>query len=98
MGTYVQFIVTLLGSLIASSGFWAYVEHKGKNKSKQDEMLIGLGHDRIMSLGLEYIRRGSITYDEYENLYNYLYLPYKELGGNGSAERVMTEVMKLPIT
>jgi hypothetical protein len=60
-------------------------------------MLIGLGHDRIMFLGMKYIERGFITQDEYENLYDYLYKPYKKLGGNGSAERVMKEVDKLPI-
>ena len=35
--------------------------------------------------------------DEYDNLKNYLYEPYKKLGGNGTAERVMDEVDKLPI-
>jgi hypothetical protein len=60
-------------------------------------MLIGLGHDRIMYLGMRYIDRGWITRDEYENLNTYLYEPYKNLGGNGSALRVMQEVNKLPI-
>ena len=60
-------------------------------------MLIGLGHDRIMYLGMRYIERGWITQDEYENLNTYLYEPYKKLGGNGSALRVMQEVNKLPI-
>jgi hypothetical protein len=50
-----------------------------------------------MELGGEYIERGWISRDEYENLHDYLYKPYKELGGNGSAERVMQEVNKLPI-
>ena len=27
----------------------------------------------------------------------YFYKPYKSLGGNGSAERIMEEVKKLPI-
>ncbi len=60
-------------------------------------MLIGLAHDRILYLGMQYIERGYITQDEYENLYEYLYKPYEKLGGNGSAKRVMTEVNKLPI-
>ena len=33
----------------------------------------------------------------YENLSKYLYSPYKKLGGNGSAERVMRQVDQLPI-
>lgn len=60
-------------------------------------MLIGLAHDRIVYLGMQYIERGYITQDEYENLYEYLYKPYEKLGGNGSAKRIMTEVNKLPI-
>lgn len=60
-------------------------------------MLIGLGHDRIVYLGMIYIDRGYITHDEYENLYEYLYKPYEKMGGNGSAKRIMDEVSRLPI-
>ena len=35
--------------------------------------------------------------DEYEDLIHYLYDPYVELGGNGSAEKVMQEIKKLPM-
>lgn len=93
-----QMALTIFGSLIASSGFWTLINNREKKASKSNQMLIGIGHDRIISLGMEYIKRGSITADEYENLYEYLYKPYKDLGGNGSAERVMNEVSKLPIT
>ena len=92
-----QMALTIIGSLIASTGFWTYILKRETSKSKESEMLIGLGHDRIISLGMNYIERGNISADEYENLYQYLYIPYKELGGNGSAERVMSEVRKLPI-
>lgn len=50
-----------------------------------------------MHLGMNYIQRGWITDDEYENLYDYLYVPYEQIGGNGSAKRVMEEVKKLEI-
>ena len=60
-------------------------------------MLLGLAHDKIMYLGSKYIERGRITQGEYENLYKYLYEPYKKMGGNGTAERLMTEVNRLPI-
>lgn len=59
-------------------------------------MLKGLGHDRIMYLGNKYVKRGYITPDEYENLHDYLWLPYSKIG-NGSAERMMKEVDALPI-
>lgn len=57
----------------------------------------GQGHDRVIYLGGRYIQRGGITKDEYENLYDYIYLPYKALGGNGTAEKVMEDVKNLPI-
>ena len=60
-------------------------------------MLVGLAHDRILYLGMIYVERGYITQDEYENLHDYLYVPYEKMGGNGSAKRVMNEVDKLPI-
>lgn len=104
MEPWLQTVLTILGSVLASSGFWAFIQEREKRKStenKQDavetQMLIGLAHDRIVYLGMCYIERGWVSQDEYENLYEYLYKPYEKLGGNGSAKRIMTEVNKLPI-
>lgn len=92
-----EMVITIVCSVIASSGFWAYIQKKAEKKDVKTEMLIGLGHDRIIDLGMKYIDRGWITDDEYENLNDYLYSPYKKLGGNGSAERIMNEVNRLDI-
>ncbi len=104
MAPWLQTVLTILGAVLASSGFWAFIQEKDKRKaaenkqnSVESQMLIGLAHDRIIYLGMVYIERGYITQDEYENLYEYLYKPYEKLGGNGSAKRIMTEVNKLPI-
>lgn len=97
MQPWIQIIITFIGSLAASSGFWAFVTMKLSRNDVKTQMLIGLAHDRIMYLGMGYIERGWITQDEYENLYEYLYKPYEKMGGNGSAKRVMGEVDKLPI-
>lgn len=64
---------------------------------KQATSLVGIGHDRIVYLGAHYLERGYITQDEYENLNDYLFKPYKALGGNGTAEKIMKEVDKLPL-
>lgn len=93
----IEIIVTIVCSVLASSGFWAFLTSKSKKNDAETKMLLGLAHDRIMSLGMEYINRGYITHDEYENLRRYLFEPYEALGGNGSAGRVMQEVDKLPI-
>lgn len=88
-------IVTVVVSVISSSGLWALIQSRRDKKDARNELLVGLAHDRIVYLGMCYIERGNITRDEYENLHDYLYIPYKKMGGNGSAERVMREVEKL---
>ena len=61
MEPWLQMVVTIVCAVIASSGFWAFIQRKN------------------------------------ENLRDYLYKPYEKLGGNGSAQKVMIEVNKLPI-
>lgn len=97
MEPWFQIIITVFSSVLASSGLWAYIAKRSEKKDVKTQMLIGLAHDRILYLGMEYIERGWITQDEYENLYEYLYKPYEKMGGNGSAKRVMKEVDNLPI-
>lgn len=97
MELFLQSIITVVCSVIASSGFWTYMQAKRDKKDVKTQMLIGLAHDRIISLGMKYIERGWVTQDEYENLVTYLYKPYKEMSNDGSAKRVMDEVNRLPI-
>lgn len=97
MEQWIQIAITITCSVLASSGFWAYMTKRADKKDIKTEMLIGLGHDRIVYLGIQYINREYITEAEYENLYEYLYVPYEKMGGNGSAKRIMEEVNKLPI-
>ena len=97
MEPWIQMVVTIICSVIASSGFWAFVNKRSDSRDVKTEMLVGLAHDRIVHLGMMYIDRGHITQDEYENLYQYLYKPYEKMGGNGSAKRIMNEVNKLPL-
>lgn len=94
---WIQTLITVLCSVIASSGFWVYMTNKLEKHDAKTEMILGLGHDRIMHLGMKYIERNYITKDEYENLYIYLYEPYKRLGGNGSVKKIMAEIDKLHI-
>lgn len=97
MDAWQQILITVFSSVLASSGLWTYISKKLEKKDVKTQMLIGLGHDRIIFLGMTYLERGWISQDEYENIHDYLYVPYKLMGGNGSAERVMKEVDKLPI-
>ena len=96
--TWVPLLVTVLASILASSGLWALILRKTEKNSNETTMLRGLAHDRIVCLGVHYIERGWITADEYENLHNHLFKPYVALNGNGSAERIMETVKKLPMS
>ena len=108
MEIWTQVAVPIIVALLTSSAIWGVVSkvvlkrmEQADKRSRADDaerkMLVGLAHDRIIHLGMVYIERGRITQDEYENLQVYLYEPYEEIGGNGSAKRVMEEVRKLPI-
>ena len=97
---WTQMIVTIVCSVLASSGLWAIISKRIDRKDAKTELLTGIAHDRIIFLGMSYINRGYITQDEYENLYTYLYEPYKKVTGGtnvGTAEKVMKEVDRLPI-
>lgn len=97
MDVWIQVAVPLAAAVLTSSGLWAVVARRVDKGDAERKMLVGLAHDRIVHLGMVYIDRGYITQDEYENLNDYLYAPYKKMGGNGSAKRVMEEVRKLPM-
>ena len=97
-------VLTALTSSGACSIILYLIQRHDLNKDKsgaaeklQSDMLMGLGHDRIVYLGASYLERGYITQDEYENLHEYLYKPYAALGGNGTAKRIMAGVEKLPL-
>ena len=77
METWIQMTVTIICSILASSGFWVILQNRIDKKDITKTMLLGLAHDRIVALGMTYIERGDwITQDEYENLNDYLYKPY----------------------
>jgi len=92
-----ELAVTSLVAILASSGFWVYLDKKRGTRDLSRRLLIGLAHDRIIYPCMLYIHRGTITQEEYENLAVYLYKPYIDMGGNGTAVRLMAEVDKLPI-
>jgi len=94
---WIQVLASVIIALISSTGLWSFLATRREKTDASKQMLIGLAHDRIISLGTAYVERGYITADEFENLYNYLYVPYEKLGGNGSARRVMDAVQRLPL-
>lgn len=89
--------LTLVLGMIGSTGLWSFVQWLATRKSADKDLLLGLAHDRILSLCSEYIKRGDITRSEYENLSKYLYKPYIARGGNGVVKHMMEQVDRLPV-
>lgn len=85
-----QIIVTIVLSVLASSGLWQYIIFKSQYKSTQTQAILALLHNEIYSIAEEAIEKGSITADEFDNLTT-LYEPYKALKGNGTGEALYTK-------
>lgn len=92
-------IIAIISGIFGLSNLVMFLiqRHDKRTNSPESKMILGLGHDIIITKGERYIQRGWITRDEYENLNDYLFKPYKEMNGNGTAEKIMKEVEKLPL-
>lgn len=65
-------------------------------EKNQSDMILGIGHDKILYLTDRIMQRGCITMKEKRNL-NPLYEPYKRLGGNGDCKIGYDACNALPI-
>lgn len=90
-------ILTIVCAVFASSGFWTWLITCNNNRSAQARLIMGLGFSEIERKAKLYIEKGSISTDEYQDFVKYLYAPYKDMGGDGTASKLMSEVDKLPI-
>ena len=92
-----KLIIAVVAGVLGSNGYWAYRQSKDKKKSAEYRMILGLGHAEIFKVAEKYIRRGAITSSELEDLEKYLFKPYSEMGGNGTAESMVKKCKDLPI-
>lgn len=87
--------------LVGSQGLWTFIQtvwlNKYSKRTAGNKLLLGLAFEAIISTSQKYIDKGEIEYDEYKELNQYLFEPYRALGGNGTAARMIAEVEKLPI-
>ena len=94
-------IIAVISGIFGLSNLVMFLIQRHDQKVNKDrpeyKMLLGLGHDVIINRGEYYLARGCITRDEYENLHDYLYKPYLEMGGNGTAKKIMAEIEKMPL-
>lgn len=100
--TTAEFILSIVVAAFASTGFWSFIMYKiqkrDRTKDAMTRLMLGIAHDRILTLGAKYVEQGYINADDYQDFMKYLYEPYLELGGNGTAEAfVESQIKKLPI-
>lgn len=97
VGRIAEIVLPLAVSIFGSTGLWAWLQAKNIKHDAAADLLIGVARSQIIALGRFYIERGYILIDEYDDLYNYLYKPYTNAGGNGLAKKVFEEVEDLPM-
>jgi hypothetical protein len=95
---WMEMLVSIIVALVANSGFWVYIQHRRDRYDAKTKIMVGMAHDMIIERANHYMKRGDwITDDEYTYLVEYLFEPYKELGGNGAAEKAIND-MKSKVT
>lgn len=103
MSTVVATILSIFGSgtfcsliTLALQRHWQKKDQKTARATSESRMILGLGHDKILYLSDRMVKRGAITLKEKRNL-EYLYVPYKEMGGNGDCKIGYDACQKLRI-
>ena len=93
---HIDIIVTLIVAVFGSTGFWTWINNRTKKKSAESRLLLGLAYSEIINRADACLSRGWVEVEEYNELNRYLYQPYAEMGGNGTAQKLMDEVRNLP--
>ena len=93
---WIETLITIAGSVFASSGLWTWILYKAKQKDTGILMTRGMAHYRIIEEGQKFIDRGWITNEEYDDFLKYLGDPYLESGSNGLAKKMLDGISALP--
>ncbi len=88
----------MIVAIIASSGVWTLIQTLIMRKLQEDDSskqaLKSLLRDAIYRRCEKALTDGEVSISELENI-NGLYIPYHELGGNGTAKKLIEEVNDL---
>ena len=93
---WIEMLITIAGSVFTSSGLWTFILYKVRQKDTGLLMTRGMAHYQIIEKGQEFIDRGWIAHEEYDDFMKYLGKPYLESGSNGLAKKVIDDVSDLP--
>ena len=90
----------VIAAVIGSNALFAFIQFLitrhdqkknalSKHEKAQNDMIIGLGHDKLLYLTDKFVQRGGVTLKERRNL-DYIYKPYREAGGYEACEKLPT--------
>ncbi len=91
-----EFMNPLITTALSGPGIWAWAKTRTQRNTSEDKLLLQVAKSQLVSQGREYIKRGYVTMDEYEE-YEAEYRVYSDLGGNGLARRIFEQVDDLPM-
>lgn len=91
-----EFTNPLITTVLSGPGIWAWVKTRTQRNDSEDMLLLRVAKNQLVIQGREYLKRGYITMDEYEE-YEAEYQVYSDLGGNGLARRIFKQVDELPM-
>ena len=94
-----EHLTEIILAIFASTGFWACVQaiilKRMDRRSAERAALLGLLHERLVDQCEIYLDKGCISEGQYRDLEEYIYKPYRALGGNGTGEEYMKRVQAL---
>lgn len=95
-----EFLSTIIVAVFASTGFWTLVTNiynkRSSQHSAETKLLLGVAHNMIFDKCERYLRRGWVTPEELDDLI-YIYTPYSDTGGNGTAKLMVERVKQMPV-
>lgn len=90
---WIQELFALIIALI--TWLWRMLLKRKKENELIREGMMALLHDRIYQACTFFLNRGFCTLEDRSNL-EYLFEPYKALGGNGTGESLYQRCLSLP--
>lgn len=91
-----DFMNPLITTVLSGPGIWAWAKTRTQRNDSEDMLLLKVAKNQLVTQGRNYLKRGYITMDEYEE-YESEYKVYSHLGGNGLARRIFEQVDELPM-
>lgn len=92
---WVQELFALIIAII--TWLWRALLRRKQENDEIREGMMALLHDRIYQACSFFLKRGWCSLEDRSNL-EYLYTPYKALGGNGTGESLYKKCLELPLT